>query len=307
MGSRCAFRCQVKQSIFSFNFLSQICHNSTSNMDSQQLHLNIDFVGSSGIILSAEQKATLQNSLCILKNNMKFTKVYFWGKVLGVKNDYFIVQGIGKDELGEKKTLYSNDCISWGLLPVATDAVKQQAKLAKGRFTGDPSFEFEHVEIKRIGEGDEVTEEEETIMIKEEDRLSAVISRIDDDVRIVPRGAFIKTPTGQVYENRSFEGLAVAESAKLCNYMHLREPERLHEKSLLQKANLDKALDFMDTIDEDIPKGSWALQFERGSALVTLRSLLWLGYTFFHVPGSRLFGSVYVGTGEQNMDLPFML
>ncbi len=53
-----------------------------------------------------------------------------------------------------------------------------------------------------------------------------------------------------------FPGLAVAESAKLCNYMHLREPERLHEKSLLQKANLDKALDFMDTIDEDIPKGN---------------------------------------------------
>ena len=133
-------------------------------MDSQQLHLNIDFVGSSGIILSAEQKATLQNSLTILKNNMKFSKVYFWGKVLGVKNDYFIVQGIGKDELGEKKTLYSNDCISWGLLPVATDAVKQQAKLAKGRFTGDPSFEFEHVEVKKIGEGDDATEEEETVM-----------------------------------------------------------------------------------------------------------------------------------------------
>jgi len=276
-------------------------------MDSQQLHLNIDFVGSSGIILSAEQKATLQNSLTILKNNMKFSKVYFWGKVLGVKNDYFIVQGIGKDELGEKKTLYSNDCISWGLLPVATDAVKQQAKLAKGRFTWWSFIWVWARWSEKIGEGDDATEEEETVMIKEEDRLSAVISRIDDDVRIVPRGAFTKTPTASVYENRSFEGLAVAESAKLCNYMHLREPERLHEKSLLQKANLDKSLDFMDTIDEDIPKGSWALQFERGSGLVTLRSLLWLGYTFYHVPCTRSFGSVYVGTGEQNMDLPFML
>merc|ERR1712165_691899 len=154
---------KVKLFLFIYILPIHIC-----KMDSQQLHLNIDFVGSSGIILSAEQKATLQNSLTILKNNMKFSKVYFWGKVLGVKNDYFIVQGIGKDELGEKKTLYSNDCISWGLLPVATDAVKQQAKLAKGRFTGDPSFEFEHVEVKKIGEGDDATEEEETVMIKEE-------------------------------------------------------------------------------------------------------------------------------------------
>ena len=44
------------------------------------------------------------------------------------------------------------------------------------------------------------------IMIKEEDRLAAVISDIDHDVRIVPRGAYIKSPTSQVYDNRSFEG-----------------------------------------------------------------------------------------------------
>lgn len=52
---------------------------------------------------------------------------------------------------------------------------------------------------------------------------------------------------------------------------------------------------------------SWTLQFERGGALVSLRSLLWQGYVFYHVPGSRNFGSIYVGTGEKNLDLPFML
>ena len=44
------------------------------------------------------------------------------------------------------------------------------------------------------------------ITIKEEDRLAAVISEIDSDVRIVPRRAYVKTPTGQGYVNRSFEG-----------------------------------------------------------------------------------------------------
>lgn len=43
-------------------------------------------------------------------------------------------------------------------------------------------------------------------MIKEEDRLASVITEIDEDVRIVPRGAFVKKPTGQVVPNRSFEG-----------------------------------------------------------------------------------------------------
>ncbi|KAK3597405.1 hypothetical protein CHS0354_040135 [Potamilus streckersoni] len=276
-------------------------------MESESLYLNIDYVGSSGIILSPEQKAALQTSLVILQSENKFSKVYFWGKILGIKDDYFIAQGVGKDELEGRKTFYSKDCIHWGLLPPATRQMRDTSKLAKGRFTGDPSFEFEHSETKKVGEGEETAEEEETINIKEEDRLSSVIADIDEDVRIVPRAAFIKTPLAHVIPNRSFEGLTVSESAKLCNYMHFRHPKLLLEKSLLQRANLDKAIDFLDTLEEDIPKGSWSMQFERGSGLLTLRSLLWQGYVFYHIPGTRKFGSVYMGTGEKNLDLPFML
>lgn len=276
-------------------------------MDASDLHLNIDYVGSNGVILSPEQKAALQTSLTILKNNQKFAKVYFWGKISGVKDDYFIAQGVEADEFKDRKVLYSKDCVHWGLLPPATQEMREKAKLAKGRFTGDPSFEFEHTEVKKIGDGDEAVEEEETITIKEEDRLSAVISGIDMDVRIVPRGSFVRAPTGETYPNGSFEGLSVSESAKLCNYMHFREAINLHEKTLLQRANLDRAIDFLDPIDEDIPKGSWSLQFERGSGLVILRSLLWLGYVSFHVPGTSRYGSIYMGTGEKNLDLPFML
>lgn len=275
-------------------------------MDSEGLHLNIDYVGSSGIILSPEQKAALQTSLVILKNSGKFHRVYFWGKILGVKDDYFIAQGVGRDEMENRKTFYSKDCVHWGLLPPATKAMREQSKLAKGRFTGDPSYEFEHTEQKKSEDGEEAGEEE-TITIKEEDRLSSVIAEIDEDVKIVPRSAFIKTPDGKINANRSFEGLSVSESAKLCSYMHFRDAICLQEKSLLQKANLDKAIDFMDTLEEDIPKGSWSLQFERGSGLVTLRSLLWLGYVFYHVPGTHMYGSCYVGNGEKNLDLPFML
>ena len=59
--------------------------------------------------------------------------------------------------------IFSKDCVHWGLLPPATDEMKEKAHLAKGRFTGDPSFEFEHTEVKRVGEGEEQTEEEETV------------------------------------------------------------------------------------------------------------------------------------------------
>lgn len=279
-------------------------------MNSDGLHLGIDYVGGSGVILSPEQKACLQTSLVILKAESKFHKVYFWGKILGVKDDYFIAQGVGIDEMGEKRTFYSKDCVHWALLNPVSKENKEKTKLAKGRFTGDPSYEFEHIQINKVPAGpdsEEMQEEEETIMIKEEERLSAVIEEIDRDVFIVPRGSFCKTPVGKVFENRTFEGLCVSEAAKLCSYLHFRDPIKLNEKTLLQKANMDKAIDFLDPVDEDIPKGCWSLQFERGSGLVTLRSLKWLGYSFYHVPGTRQYGSCYVGTGELNKDLPFML
>lgn len=41
--------------------------------------------------------------------------------------------------------------------------MREQSKLAKGRFTGDPSYEFEHTETKKVGEGEDATEEEETV------------------------------------------------------------------------------------------------------------------------------------------------
>ena len=44
------------------------------------------------------------------------------------------------------------------------------------------------------------------IEMKEEDRLAAVVARIDEEVGVVPRGAYMKTPLGEVVLNKSFQG-----------------------------------------------------------------------------------------------------
>lgn len=75
-------------------------------MESTDVHLSIDYLGSSGIILTVEQKAALQSSLAILKHEQKFNKVFLWGKIKGIKDDYFIAQGVGNDEMAERKTMY---------------------------------------------------------------------------------------------------------------------------------------------------------------------------------------------------------
>ena len=52
------------------------------------------------------------------------------------------------------------------MLSSPTAEICEKAALFKGRFTGDPSNEFEQNEVKQIpGEGGEINEEHETVNI----------------------------------------------------------------------------------------------------------------------------------------------
>lgn len=53
--------------------------------------------------------------------------------------------------------------------------------------------------------------------------------------------------------------------------------------------------------------GSWSLQFEGAGQVCILRSLLWPGLMFYHVPLTPQHGYIYIGNGTKNLDLPFML
>jgi len=49
-------------------------------------------------------------------------------------------------------------------------------------------------------------------------------------------------------------GLSVSEASKLCNYMHLHLPAK-KAAAAFHRANYDRSLDFLDSLDDDIPKG----------------------------------------------------
>ena len=86
--------------------------------------------------------------------------------------------------------------------------------------------------------------------MKEEDRLAAVVTRIDEDAAIFPQGAYLRTPLNQVILNKSFQGqlsktthtnvsthhahtgLSVSEAQQLKYYCHFRalEPEEDADK-----------------------------------------------------------------------------
>ncbi|XP_038539569.1 radial spoke head protein 9 homolog isoform X2 [Canis lupus familiaris] len=290
-------------------------------MDSESLLLSLELASGSGQGLSPDRRASLLTSLTLVKRDYRYSRVLFWGRILGLVADYYIAQGLSEDQLAPRKTLYSLNCMEWSLLPPATEEMAVETSVVKGRFMGDPSHEYEHTELQKMKEGEKVFEEEVVVQIKEENRLVSVINQIDKAVAVIPRGALFKTPFGPIHVNRTFEGLSLSEAKKLSSYFHFREPVELKNKTLLEKADLDPSLDFMDSLEHDIPKatlqggycyhphftGSWSIQMERGNALVVLRSLLWPGLTFFHAPRTKNYGYIYMGTGEKNIDLPFML
>ena len=59
----------------------------------------------------------------------------------------------------------SKDCFHWGLLTPASEESKEKAKIVTGRFTGDPSYIIEHRELKRVGDGEDETEEEQLVIV----------------------------------------------------------------------------------------------------------------------------------------------
>uniref|UniRef100_A0A8C5HUU7 Radial spoke head protein 9 homolog n=1 Tax=Gouania willdenowi TaxID=441366 RepID=A0A8C5HUU7_GOUWI len=274
-------------------------------MDANTLFGSLDLVAGSGYTLNSEERAALQTSLRILKKDHKFNRVLFWGKILGLDADYFIAQGRGEDEMKNRTSFYSLNCTDWFQLPLATDSViTMVTKAAKGRFMGDPSFVYKHDDPQKQGAEDE---EETADIVTEEMRLAVTVHAIDKDVSVVPRGAFVKRHHGLVQLNRSFGGLSESEAKKLDSYLHFSEPKNLKKKSILELAELNPAIDFLDVVSDDVPKGSWSLQVECAGTVCVLRSLLWLGLTNYCVPMTQQHGYIYIGDGIKNLNLPFMI
>ncbi|XP_039385735.1 radial spoke head protein 9 homolog isoform X2 [Mauremys reevesii] len=222
-------------------------------MDAESLPYALDLVAGGGAGLSAEKRAALRASLLLLRRDYRFERVRFWGRIQGIRGPYYIAEGLGGDRAGPRSRLYSLNCVEWSLLPPATEEMITQTAGLKGRFQGDPSYEYDSTE-KKGEENERIYEEEGGPMIKEEIRLVAMIDQIDKAVGIVPRGAFVKTPLGPVHENRNFEGLSLTEAKKLNSYFHFTEPVNLKNRTLLQKADLDPSIDFLDSLEHDIPK-----------------------------------------------------
>ena len=188
-------------------------------MDARNIVRDLEIFSGSGHKFSSELQSQVINSLTILKHNNKFKKLYLWGRILGLKEDYLIATGIHDDSEFQNRTFhYSTNGNDWHLLSFPDTKTKELAMQLRDRFIGDAMHEYEFVSEKGENEEGGISK------VKEEDRLCAVIDAIDREAMIVPRGSFFQCPSvqapGRITENSGFSGLTEAESKDLNCWLH---------------------------------------------------------------------------------------
>jgi len=280
----------------------------------------LHYLGPSGFVVSTQYKAALASSLVVLKHDYKFQSVKFWGTVTTTSKDvYHVAQGIGANELNDRKYFYSKECAKFAELPFVHPVICASAKRIKTRFTGSASKEYVvtepgpdvseapvnlPAEVEALRQS-ETTDDGTTISttITEEKRLSVLVQWIDEECATVPRGAYMKTAGDEIIQTPNFTGISGEDAAKLGSYVHFRVPTG--PKPALDRAQADRVLDFFDPLVEDIPKGCWILRNSAG--MVLLKSLLWPGFVFYYKPNTGCYGQIYTGIGQKNADIAFML
>lgn len=138
-------------------------------------------------------------------------------------------------------------------------------------------------------------------------KLSYIVRNIDTDTSIIPKGAMKLIPEHELRVNKTFKGLKAHELRAKSSYLHFRPIIQEEKKLFVERDDAIFCPDILDSIENDAVKGSWSIQLDPTKTISNVRSLLWPGYYAVHKSESNLYGAVYIGDGQKNADLPFMV
>lgn len=236
--------------------------------------------------------------------------------IKGIVKDYYIALGLkftGHKEFPQKLFYWSGPDFVFAPLPTARHEFEDFAKKLDSYFTGEHEKILKVVPKKSSPKKTLPTLDPASLDLTPEnkdftelDRLAYVVRKIENDTHIVPQGAYKLTPIHEIRTNETFHGIEKDSLDKLAFYQHFRPVETQEKKELLERNEGILQTDIFDTLATDMPKGAWAVQIKSGS-VATLKSMLWPGYSFYHMGLTRHFWGVYFGEGILNKDLPFML
>lgn len=107
--------------------------------------------------------------------------------------------------------------------------------------------------------------------------------------------------------NEAFKGLSTSDFLHLSSYQHFRNVQSQQKKDELDLPSAPFNPRFLEPITEDQPKGLWSVQPNSSGDTAIVRSLQWPGFGFFHRANSKKFGYLYIGDGQKNDELQFMI
>ena len=266
------------------------------------------------VSISIEEQIKLKTTLDQLKCDIKAEEMLFWGKILGAEKDYYIALAIYyKGFKFPKKKFYfcSSSTFSFSELPEIQPHHLNEFSKFNTYFIGNPDVILEKFSDNKninINEqiGDIFKPNLKLKNLTESDRLSFVVRTIEHDTSIVPLGGFKMLPINEIRRNDLFEGLSSDELDKIENYFHFRKIESQNKRDMIDMGKAVFDFSFLDSLSDDNLKGAWSIQTDSAKTVCNIRSLVWNGYFAYHKANTNLFGSVYIGYGIKNMDIPFM-
>jgi len=301
-------------------------------MELFDLEYGLKSVSSAGFTFNCQETTAIQAGLTILRSREQYEKIFLWGKVFGLKADYYIAYGLRDSEFefpaknffvamegkgcevpeGSPEGTTATPEFEFQPLNRITEEIADRI-IALGPdkvFTGVPTTPLEppvdpDAAAEPPPEGVELPPPPQ--VLTEIDRLSQIVQEIDFDTAAVPKGAYALNENHQVVPSTDFKGLGITEAKSLTSYVHFRPPTSVACLRALARTDVQFYSNFLDPLKEDLPKGSWGIRQDPSVSLVTMRSLNWLGYVSYHIPGTTKFGGLYFGHGQKNRDLPFIL
>ena len=174
------------------------------------------------------------------------------------------------------------------------------------------SGEHDRIVIEAAATAQVVIDEDAGIVIPakqvtELNRLSQVVNSIENNCAVVPKGSFKFTPLKETIANEAFRGLTPDRAFALDQYQHFRPVQNPEKVGLMQRDESVYNHKFLDDVSVDFPKHSWSLTKDCTETVANIRNNLGPGFFAFHRVNTPIFGSIYIGNGVRNNDLPFMV
>uniref|UniRef100_A0A7S3MLL3 Radial spoke head protein 9 homolog n=1 Tax=Favella ehrenbergii TaxID=182087 RepID=A0A7S3MLL3_9SPIT len=287
-----------------------------------------------GVTLNLDERMQIDMALNTLLARVETEELSFWGKIEGIKNDYYIAMGMRfrnmyefpvktffwalsgefifremPDLTGQHDALIDADTSYFQGMPTAVLSGKKDIEEEEQAEAAKSENEEEEKEEKAKN-SDETSEEEvkvPTRPLTELDRLTTTVRAIENDCQICPVGAFKMTPEHQVRRNEAFNGLNAESGMRLANYLHFRNVQDEAKRAELDLPTAPFNERFLESASVDQPRGCWSMQKDERGDSVMVRSLQWPGYQFFHRLNSSRFGAIYVGDGLKNLEIHFIV